>query len=473
MTNLKGQCVWGNVTYQLPDTDCCLGPNDTLSFSLTVAPSTTCTVTYWMWDFGDYSYVITPYLTTQVQHSYNYPGGYLVSVFPLDTDYVAINAGPTNTIYTQVGIQDSLDCAHSCGIVSFKYHNSSCPLSYTIFSMYENINICDYDSVKYLWNFGDLSSGSNNTSSLREPEHIFSHDGNFYVSVTMIVYSGSESCKVESSMMVNSSSGLLAFYSKPEIIVKTSPAIGNTPVSFIYSGGIWLNNFDIDFGDGSAIENWYVVSPISHVYPVVESIAFYNVTVSTPPTIGECPISFNVTVVIYPPESPLPCKDCIGSFNPEPGKKYLLSAWVREDGAIPTRTNYTNPSVYLNFKNDVGIPTNLSNMYAKGEIIDGWQRIEEEFTVPFDAVSMSIKLVCAANDCLFDDIRVFPYDGTMKSYVYDPITLRLMAELDERNYSTLYEYDEEGKLIRVKKETERGIMTIQENRNNTSKAISK
>jgi hypothetical protein len=44
-----------------------------------------------------------------------------------------------------------------------------------------------------------------------------------------------------------------------------------------------------------------------------------------------------------------------------------------------------------------------------------------------------------------------------------------VAELDERNYATLYEYDEEGKLIRVKKETEKGIMTIKENKNNTTK----
>jgi hypothetical protein len=44
-----------------------------------------------------------------------------------------------------------------------------------------------------------------------------------------------------------------------------------------------------------------------------------------------------------------------------------------------------------------------------------------------------------------------------------------MAELDERNYATFYEYDEEGKLIRVKKETEKGVMTIQENRDNIKK----
>ena len=52
----------------------------------------------------------------------------------------------------------------------------------------------------------------------------------------------------------------------------------------------------------------------------------------------------------------------------------------------------------------------------------------------------------------------------MKSFVYNTVNLRLMAELDENNYATFYEYDDDGTLIRVKKETERGIMTIQETR---------
>jgi hypothetical protein len=105
-----------------------------------------------------------------------------------------------------------------------------------------------------------------------------------------------------------------------------------------------------------------------------------------------------------------------------------------------------------------------------GAIIDGWQRIEGTFDIPSPSPSeLNITLNSTAGDVYFDDIRVFPYDGSMKTYVYDPVTLRLAAELDERNYATIYEYDEEGKLIRVKKETERGIMTIQENKNNMKK----
>jgi hypothetical protein len=46
-----------------------------------------------------------------------------------------------------------------------------------------------------------------------------------------------------------------------------------------------------------------------------------------------------------------------------------------------------------------------------------------------------------------------------------------MAELDENNYSTFYEYDDEGNLMRLKKETERGIMTIKETRQHTQTTI--
>jgi hypothetical protein len=39
-----------------------------------------------------------------------------------------------------------------------------------------------------------------------------------------------------------------------------------------------------------------------------------------------------------------------------------------------------------------------------------------------------------------------------------------MAEIDENGFATFYEYDDEGLLVRVKKETEKGIMTLKETR---------
>lgn len=173
-----------------------------------------------------------------------------------------------------------------------------------------------------------------------------------------------------------------------------------------------------------------------------------------------------------------------GSFSPTPGK-YIVSAWVKE---IHTqqKTTYTS-SINININNDVNSTTYL--FYPTGQTIEGWQRIIGiieilEIIVPttnsslFDESgtttlpNIEIQLMCnnnSNNECYFDDIRFYPYNGNMKSFVYDEETQRLMAELDENNYATFYEYDLEGGLVRVKKETERGVYTIQETRSNNPK----
>ena len=66
-------------------------------------------------------------------------------------------------------------------------------------------------------------------------------------------------------------------------------------------------------------------------------------------------------------------------------------------------------------------------------------------------------------------IRIYPADAQFKSFVYDANTLRLVAELDENNFAAFFEYDDEGIHIRTKKETEKGIMTIRENRTGVRK----
>ena len=107
------------------------------------------------------------------------------------------------------------------------------------------------------------------------------------------------------------------------------------------------------------------------------------------------------------------------------------------------------------------------DLYPEGKIIEGWQRYSALFHVPATAGSNSInvKLVALDDTCYFDDIRIQPIHATMKANVYDNRTLRLMAQLDDNNYATFYEYDDQGILIRIKKETEEGILTIQESRN--------
>ncbi len=173
-------------------------------------------------------------------------------------------------------------------------------------------------------------------------------------------------------------------------------------------------------------------------------------------------------------DNPL-CNYC-ASFNLIKNEKYLVSAWIKESNPNTPQEQFKNfdkGCVSISFKDVAGLPiATPQKFYATGEIIDGWQRIVGEFTVPDTVNDMELELLNENTDSkmvYFDDIRILPSKGNMKSFVYDQKTQRLMAELDENNYSTFYEYDLEGGLVRVKKETEKGVFTIQETRSGNAK----
>jgi hypothetical protein len=262
------------------------------------------------------------------------------------------------------------------------------------------------------------------------------------------------------------------------IVVNCSSSCETASIT-IPEGSFCFNNSIFMSADGcnnpSAVYNWSfgdgltgTGNSINHSY---QQPGTYNIQL-TVIQFGQPDIVINKPIVISDCIEE-DCKDCIGSFQPSAGN-YILSAWVKEDlasGAQLPKT-YSGAKIEINF---LGVsagtpPIIISTDGSKNKIIDGWQRIEQEFTIPSTATNLLLKLNnTGTQSAYYDDIRIFPTDGQMKTYVYDPITLRLTATLDENNYATFYEYDEEGKLIRVKKETEKGIMTIQESREGTKK----
>ena len=149
--------------------------------------------------------------------------------------------------------------------------------------------------------------------------------------------------------------------------------------------------------------------------------------------------------------------DLIRAFSPSPGE-YLISAWVKENyPETNIRLSYEDVSISVGFSGDGGSGT----FNPTGSIVDGWQRIEGIFTVPESATAIQVTL-SSAGTAWFDDIRIQPFNSRMNTYVYDSRNLALDAILNENNYTTFFEYDTEGKLIRKKVETEEGIKTIQE-----------
>lgn len=135
----------------------------------------------------------------------------------------------------------------------------------------------------------------------------------------------------------------------------------------------------------------------------------------------------------------------------ETGKTYVYSYWFRPKSPAANVTSYSHPS----------------GVQPKSNIIDGWQQEEGTITV----ASGSTKSITLPANCYVDDIRIYPVNANMKSFVYNPVNQRLMATLDENNFATIYEYDQEGNLIRTKKETEQGVMTIMESRSANARTI--
>lgn len=152
---------------------------------------------------------------------------------------------------------------------------------------------------------------------------------------------------------------------------------------------------------------------------------------------------------------------CLEKFSPTPGQ-YHFSAWIRPDaGCQSLDTSYGGPRVSILFPGD----GRSASHQAKGRIIDGWQRIDFDFEVPAAADSIVVILSAGISSAVwFDDVRIHPTQASMKTYVYHPFTQRLMAELDDNNYAIFYEYSDEGKLIRIKRETDFGVVTQKEGR---------
>lgn len=145
-------------------------------------------------------------------------------------------------------------------------------------------------------------------------------------------------------------------------------------------------------------------------------------------------------------------------FQFEKDKKYIISYWVMDD----TIVNRQNNQGYISIDIDCDSIFNQSPIPSPS--IEGWQQKQEEFYVPSNAKSVAISIIPHGKGTYFDDIRIYPADGSMLSYVFDYKLNKMVAQMDDNNYATFYDFDEEGDLIRIRKETDRGIMTISEGR---------
>jgi hypothetical protein len=163
-------------------------------------------------------------------------------------------------------------------------------------------------------------------------------------------------------------------------------------------------------------------------------------------------------------ESGESCNACMGGFYPEAHKTYLFSCWVK----LPAK-----PQPVLScseaFVEITGAEAAVT-MRPEGPVIEDWQRIMGTFTTTSTVNNLTFTLHNGgAWPAWYDDIRILPVDGNMVAYVYDERNYRRTYDLDENNYFTQYQYNNQGELIRIRKETERGIVAVKEGNQSLTK----
>ena len=91
-------------------------------------------------------------------------------------------------------------------------------------------------------------------------------------------------------------------------------------------------------------------------------------------------------------------------------------------------------------------------------------KVEGVFAVPAEGTidKFKVKIIGGDHGTIIDDLRIFPVAAGMETYVYDKQNHRLMCVLDNNNYGTFYQYDDDGSLKKVERETLSGRVTIQE-----------
>ena len=131
----------------------------------------------WSWDLGDGT-LFNLNNGNPFTHAYVNAGTYTVTLV------VTTDAGCISIIYSQQVI------IHPLPVANFIHTPACLPNGLVTFT--NTTNIANASPLVYAWNFGDPSSGTNNTSILTNPTHYFSTAGPFTVSLLATSQAGCE-----------------------------------------------------------------------------------------------------------------------------------------------------------------------------------------------------------------------------------------------------------------------------------------
>lgn len=371
---------------------------------------------------GSESYAYTQYFTCESQYQNNHGGVTYCLSEPTNAaglDITKVSIGTINNISNCNSLFGSQGNAKGKG-GAYADYTASVPLGKLNKGSAYNLTV-------------DFNKCSNTIDAFCHAYFDWNQDGDFA--------DNNESYWIKNQLMNNTTSMATATKS---IAIPSTALVGKTRMRIVYQRGVVgaNTNFPLSF--------------IPCAYKLFNSVGEtedYTIQVLDKYE----PEAPKETYTVNPTDVRINSKSIVNEFSLQKDKDYLLSYWVK-DNLTSTTTGYID---ILDNSEAKIIPVYPS----RPTHIEGWHKVEKVFRVTNNKFKMIFfPTPNTTQATYFDDIRIQPVDASMKGYVYDERTQRLVSELDENNYATFYDYDEEGQLIRVRKETERGIMTIKESR---------
>lgn len=201
---------------------------------------TPATLAGYSWTFGDITSANnTSHLTTP-SHLYQQNGIYTVSLVTTDSHGCqdSITKLDTLKIYDlEVGI--GVDTAEGCAPLKIDFgatdstHTVLPPATWAPYP---------YPIKSYSWDFGDPASGSNNTSALAQPSHVYNDTGHYTITLTITT---KNNCTATQTFKIRVGAPPIASFTGPTRICYSDLAIFTNTTSTTLPINAWQWNFDV------------------------------------------------------------------------------------------------------------------------------------------------------------------------------------------------------------------------------------
>ncbi len=281
-------------------------------------------INQWLWNFDDPASGSANTSTLQnPTHGFTHNGSFNVNLM------VTNATGCFDSIVKAVTINS--------GPVAKFVADTACVLSPTIFT---DSSIANAPSmIAWLWNFGDPSSGSNNTSTLKDPTHIYNSPGIYTVTETV---TNSNNCTHDTTQQITVNP-------KPQAMFSASVACVDDSTSFTdlsIAPGSTITAWFWEFGDGgtSTIQNpkhKYTASGIYNVTETVTNLSHCKDSITLPITVRPTPIAAFTYTSFFCPAGQV----AFQNQSQGVGSVIVSNEWIFQPGATSSQINpvYTFP----------------------------------------------------------------------------------------------------------------------------------